>query len=472
MGRLRNIIAAKVSGNVGAMSFRNRGAETVVAERSYTNASAGNGATEAQRIHRSRLANIVNFFRAIKEIEKRAWEGKRPYVSDFNMFTALNLASSPIFLTKQEASLGAAIIAPYGVARGSLAPLGGVYDGTAFNIGLKLSRDLDFDTATVAEFSALVVANNPGWNYNDKLSLCIMRQIERTLSGATIPQVEVTYLEITLDATSSTLLSDLGNWSVVQPDIDNDGSMQFLDGGDAAFAVHSRESSGHLETSEQDIIVAFPANATFTKYTSDAQKQLAMDSYGYKPDVLLNPYSEVEAQIIEPAYVSGVTYGGAALVDGASYDAAGSLVFAGENLSRNNIQVMNGNELYVPTSDTPTSQSYSIGYAGTYKVYINGNLAYTFVCTYVPAQSVTKVTVGSTDYTTIPAQNVAMEQNRSYALVVEGTNLGELSATLVTLTNVAGDATRRTATVVSPEVVTGGYTISAGASVIVNGNVS
>lgn len=472
MGRLRNIIAAKVSGNVGAMSFRNRGAETVVAERSYTNSSAGKGATEAQRIHRSRLANIVNFFRAIKEIEKRAWEGKRPYVSDFNMFTSLNLSSSPIFLTKQEAALGAAVIAPYGVARGTLAPLGGAYEGTAFNIGLMVEDGGSFDQMTVADFSAKVVANNPGWNYNDKLSLCILRQVERTLSGMSIPQVEVTYLEITLDGESSTLLEDLANWDAVQPDFDNDGNLQFLDGGDAAFAVHSRESSGHLETSDQDIVVAFPANATFTKYSSDMQKQLAMDSYGYKEDVLLNPYSEIEAQIIEPAWIQSVMFGAAPLVDGSTITEAGTLSITGENISRNNVQVMNGAEVYVPTVDTSTNQQFTISYPGNYRIYINGNLAYSFTSTYTPTQSVTSVKFGADTSTTIPVVGASIVQGQSKSIDVYGENLGELSATLVTLSSVSGDASHRTATVTGPSVVTGGFTISAGNQVIVQGNVT
>lgn len=471
MGRLRNIIAAKVSGNVGAMSFRNRGAETVVAERSYTNSSAGKGATEAQRIHRSRLANIVNFFRAIKEIEKRAWEGKRPYVSDFNMFTSLNLSSSPIFLTKQEAALGAAVIVPYGASRGTLAPLGGTYEDTAFNIGLMVGAESSFYEMTVADFSAKVVANNPGWNFNDKLSLCTLRQVERTLSGVTIPQVEVTYLEITLDAESSTLMEDLANWGAVQPDFDSAGNLLFLDGGDAAFAIHSRESAGHLETSDQDIVVAFPANATFTKYSSDLQKQLAMDSYGYKEDVLLNPYSEIAAQVIEPAWIRSVMFGDAALVDGSTINTAGTLSISGENLSRNNVQVMNGSEVYVPTVDTPTNQQFTISYPGNYRIYINGNLAYSFTSTYTPTQTVSSVKFGSDTSTTIPVVGASITQDQSKTLDAYGENLGELSATMVELSNIGGDATHRTATVTGSGVATGGFTISAGNQVIVQGNV-
>lgn len=376
MGKLRNIVSAKISGNVGSMSFRDRGADVVVAERSYTNSSKGTGATEKQRIHRSRLANIVNFFRGIKAIESRAWEGKDRYVSDFNRFTSLNLASSPIFLTKQEAALGACIIAPYGVSRGSLAPCGGHYDDTAFVTDIVLASSFSPAEATVADLAKQIVDNNPGWAYNDKLSCCFMRQINRTLSGATIPQVEVIYFELTLDAESTTRLDELINWDSIQPD--NGGHLQFLDGGDAAFAIHSREVAGALFTSEQDVVMRFPANAVYTKYSSEAQMQAAMDSYGYKEDVLLNPYSEVDAQTVVPAYVSSVNMGENALVDGRTYTVAGTLTIAGEGLSADNVVVMKGTDAMTPATSSATSMTWAISDEAAYSVIINGNTAYTF----------------------------------------------------------------------------------------------
>lgn len=377
MGKLRNIVSAKISGNVGSMSFRDRGADVVVAERSYTNSSKGTGATEKQRVHRSRLANIVNFFRGIKAIEARAWEGKNRYVSDFNRFTSLNLASSPIFLTKQEAALGACIIAPYGVSRGSLAPCGGHYEGTSFVTDIVLANDFSPAEATVADISAQIVNNNPGWAYNDKLSCCFLRQIERTLSGANIPQVEVVYFELTLDAESTTRLDELINWDAIQPD--NNGKLQFLDGADAGFCIHSREVAGALFTSEQDVVMRFPANAVFTKYSSEAQMQAAMDSYGYKEDVLLNPYSEVDAQTVVPAYVSSVKMGSSDLVDGATYTAAGTLTIAGTGLTTDNVVVSQFGTPITPTSSSATSMTFNINEDGAYYVDINGNRAYTFI---------------------------------------------------------------------------------------------
>lgn len=300
MGKYSNVLSSRITGNVGAMNFRMKDGEIVAAQRSYTNKSKGDGASYSQREHRARLANVVDFFKAIALIEKRGWEGKKPNQSDFNCFTAVNLSASPVFLTKQEAELGAAVAAPYAASRGSLSVIPAFYEGissTAFILGLQMGEDaIDWDTETIGMFSARIINNNPGWQAGDKLSICAMDQIQRVVGGISIPQVEVTYLEITLDMESATLLDSIPNWNILQFDITNDDVLQILDGKDAAFAIHSRESKGYLETSSQDVVVKNVVSPIYVKYTSAQQKQDAMDSYGYQEQALLDPNSEnVEA---------------------------------------------------------------------------------------------------------------------------------------------------------------------------------
>lgn len=312
MGKFTNIVSAQITGNVGAMNFRRKDGEIIAAQRATTNSSKGDGASYAQRLHRIRIANIANIYRAIALIEKRGWENKGANQSDFNMFSKFNLANSPVFLTKQEAELGAAVVAPYAVSRGSLVPIECKYvEETVFQFGLNLgSAEIDWDTMSIPDFSARIIENNKGWQYGDKLSACVCHQITRTVSGVTIPQVEVVYLEITLDADSTQLLSDMGNWDALQIDADNDHVLRFLDGGDAAFVIHSREVAGKLLTSEQDMILQNPYGEIYRTYTSDAQRDAAMQSYGYKDAVLLDPNSEnastsAPSFFISKAYLAG-----------------------------------------------------------------------------------------------------------------------------------------------------------------------
>lgn len=388
MGKFTNIVSAQITGNVGSMNFRRKDGEIIAAQRATTNSSKGDGASYAQRLHRIRIANIANIYRAIALIEKRGWENKGANQSDFNMFSKFNLANSPVFLTKQEAELGAAVLAPYAVSRGSLTPTNGRYSGgTIFNFGLSIGEGaIDWDTITIPEFSARIIENNKGWEYGDKLSACVCHQITRTVSGVTIPQVEVVYLEITLDADSNQLVSDMGNWDAMQLDAANDHTLQFLDGGDAAFVIHSRETGGHLLTSEQDMILLNAFSEVYVKYTSPAQQEAAMQSYGYKDAVLLDPNSEnavnfealasiskVEAQI-EGQYVP--------VSDGAQLANAATIRISGDGLSQYNPVAEQKNEEsggdWVPNEfvdyNFPTSVTFDIGYTGEYRFFVNGQL--------------------------------------------------------------------------------------------------
>lgn len=308
MGKYSNVLSSRITGNVGAMNFRMKDGEIVAAQRSYTNKSKGDGASYSQREHRARLANVVDFFKAIALIEKRGWENKKPNQSDFNCFTAVNLSASPVFLTKQEAELGAAVAAPYAASRGSLSVIPGYYEGldsTAFVLGLNFGNEaIDWDTETIGSFSARIINNNQGWQQGDKLSICAIDQLQRVVAGVTIPQVEVTYLEISLDLESTTLLDSIPNWNILQFDITADKVLLILDGKDAAFAIHSRESAGYLETSAQDVVLKNPGSPIFAKYASGEQKKAAMESYGFQDMVLLDPNSENGSSFVTGATVT------------------------------------------------------------------------------------------------------------------------------------------------------------------------
>ena len=470
MARLKNLISSKLSGNVGAMNFRVRRGETVVAERVYSNASKGEGATESQRVHRSRLANIVNFYRVIAKAQKKAWEAKEQKQSNFNVFSSINLATSPVFLTKQEAKMHASVAAPYIVSRGSLAPISYAYNGNTFATNINVG-ELALAGATIASISAAIVSNNEGWQLGDKLTVAIISQVTRTISGATVPVAEVKYFELTLDGNDTTELSTLDGYDELGFGIAS-AQIVFANGASAGYAVHSREGQSYLFTSEQQIAMNPAGSAILTRFSSEAQKQKAMESYGYKPDVLLTPFSEIETVIIEPAYVSGVTLAGQPLADGSTITEGGSLVISGENLSRSNVQVYNGSELYTPLSSSATEQRFTINYPGNYRILINGNVAYTFTADIEVQTGVTSVKIGANTSTTIPYVNNDLSTNNNYAVVIEGADMGALTATGATLSNVGGDATRRTATMHTPSEGMADWTLQIGGVVVAQGRTS
>lgn len=428
MGKITNLINAKVSGNVGAMSFRRRGADTVVAERAYTNSSKGNGASEAQRAHRCKLGNIVNFYRVINKIEARAWEGKRPYVSDFNMLSSLNLAGSPIYFTKEEAQLNASVIAPYIVSRGSLEPLmQSVVEGS-FDSGITVAEGIDLETSTVGLVSQAILANNADWQADDKLSVALLFQSKRTVSGVLIPIVDCCYFELTLDVNSEVLFKDIPNFGTVVPALSEERHLLFNLGSDAAFAIHSRQSSGFLETSEQRVIMGNPQDATYLKYGSQAQKEKAMSSYGYKGDVLLTPYSENLDNAGALATFSRASLNGVTIANNGTTTDRGSLVLSGTDFNSSNVYLEVDGVRWSPKSTASTYKNYTLDQAGHFVVYANGEVVLQWSATVpAPTYNVTAMRITNTNNEATQYNFTTLYSEATSGIVLNSAQLGKYS---------------------------------------------
>lgn len=468
MGILRNLVNAKVSGNVGAMNFRKRGSQTVVAERSYSNSSKGVGASAAQRAHRSRLANIVNFFRVIQAIEARAWQNKPENTSDFNMLSKYNLAASPVFLTKQESLARACVIAPYEVSRGSLETLIQSFAENKFDTGVKVGAGFDVNQNTLGDFSQQIIDNNRGWLNGDKLSIALLSHSMVEVAGVSVPKSDVIYVEITLDVESVASMTSIINLPLAAVEVAADGELMCGFPCNAAFAIHSRKVNGVLETSSQSIIMASVSDGIFIKYTSDAQKEFAMESYGYQADVLLTPgaVTEAPAEDIKIATISSVTFGGQPLASGSTIQGGQQLVITGTDFTSRNVVVSVAGVNFVPQAATDTTREYSVSRGGQLVIMVNGRQYLTATVEAAPS-GVTSIKLGAQTWTA-PQSNLTYEPNSSYQLSVTGTELGTLTATGCTLSSIGGSATNRTASVKFGANNTN-FTISCGGVVVLSG---
>lgn len=384
MGRLKNLVSATVSGNVGSMNFRRRGDSTVVAIRSYQNSSRGEGATDIQRRHRSRMANVVSFFRAIKPLQIRAWENKKPGVTDYNQFFSINLASSPIFLTQREVSHRACVIAPYIVSRGSLPTLPqNCFEGV-FHSGVYVSPSLDFTSCTVGEFSASVIAVNSGWLQGDKLAICCIKQGEKLVGEDLIPFISPSFFTVTIDVNNSSPLHGIAGFNRVMLFHESNGEVICSQRSDAAFAIHAREDSGSLLTSSQQVVFASFENPVFLKYTSQVQELLSMESYGYQSDVLLTPAREDKNKVSYPAVIASILWNGQPLENGATVREEGVLIISGAYLSAKTIQVLKDGESIPLVFMSEDKIRMYIDVPGAYQIVVNDVLYLAFTCKGAP----------------------------------------------------------------------------------------
>lgn len=324
MAKFHGIVKGDLKGNAGQFSFRQVKGVTVASGRIYNNASAGDGATLAQREHRCKLANIVNFYRAIIEFEKRAWEGKPERVSDYNMFVKNNLTNNNIYLPKNYATVGACVPARYVVAKGNLAP---VAINPIFGAGVNsIKTQLAVGTLpvgsdyTVAQLSQAIIDNNAGYSNGDKVTFGFIRKRNTTIGSVTYPFIDVEYIEMQLDTQSDVIAADLWFSRNFSYGID-DSAISFDGSADAVFAVHTRMLGSELLASNQ--VVVLPASQSANQYGTEAWIEACCDSYGYKGDVLIQP-SEVEGtsiirvQVTPVAGDNGTVSGGGQVVAGRS----------------------------------------------------------------------------------------------------------------------------------------------------------
>ena len=110
-------IVSRLTGSAGNLTFRRQGGATILSEK---NTNVTNTRTAAQQKHRMKWANVIQMYKGISPLLNQAFENKPARVSDYNMFTKLNLQREPVYLTKAEVTAGACVVAPYQISLGSL----------------------------------------------------------------------------------------------------------------------------------------------------------------------------------------------------------------------------------------------------------------------------------------------------------------------------------------------------------------
>ena len=265
-------IFRKQTGSIGDMTLRVVNGQTVTSEKVTRNASK----SFAQMCRRVIWANLVNLFRSFEGTLHPSFESRPRTWSDFNAFMSANIGRLGVYLTSEQASQGACVVAGYQITRGSLPSIDTQIANGVGKSDISVGTLVLDEETTVADFSNAIVRNNSDWQYGDQLSCFILEQRVNSVTG--IPYVKVWAYEITLDGNNTDeLLAD-----VVSPEafsvVDNKvGTGAAVNGGVAY--VHSRKMANKVAVSTQDIVVA---NSILAQYQSDTSRTAAIISYGGK----------------------------------------------------------------------------------------------------------------------------------------------------------------------------------------------
>lgn len=272
MAKINNLLMRKSQGKLAGATLYTTEGVTIMRE---VNEHPKNPRTDAQMLQRCKLGNLVNFYQALQPYWKKAFEKKEKLNSDYNRFVQLNLANSPVYLTKKQVADNVVVPANYIISLGSIQTLGAVSlsDGDAtFTLATGLSVT---SSTTVAQFSAALVAADARYQLGDQI----------TLIGVSNADNSNFLVEVTLSSSDSRQLSAVlgSNLSITTSGFTHEYGPNVFGGA----IVVSRMIAGKLNVSNATMVSNVATAGT--AYTSDEAKANAIKSYGGQGKVFLTP---------------------------------------------------------------------------------------------------------------------------------------------------------------------------------------
>ena len=187
---------------VGDMTFYVRNGNMVV--RARHNSSRTPKPTLSRMETRMRWKNCINLWRAFPPDEQPAFEGRRPGVSDYNLFLSHAMQTEPVYLTQQLADNGAAVLTSVAVSCGTLPEIGVTNDGTAPATDIALGSLTIGEGTTLGDLATAVVRNNAAFGFGDEL-LCYVGW-QREDAARRVPVVAMECVRVLLDGSDEGLL--------------------------------------------------------------------------------------------------------------------------------------------------------------------------------------------------------------------------------------------------------------------------
>lgn len=287
-----------------------------------------NPRTESQMSQRVKWANLVNFYRANSTWMKYAFETKKPNQSEYNKLMSLNVSSSPIFLTKQQAATGACVVAPYIVTQGSLPSieLTGVDNVYTSNI-FTMDASGNLLTGSVANFSDELLRYNPAIREGDQLSVIKISQQTNAVTG--MPYIVVRKYELIISRSAQ---GDVPSYlptemmRIASTITDNPIMFDCSEHVGAIAVILSRTIAGKTYVSTQRLILS-NVDELYSLYSSAQQLEAAVQSYGESEEVFLSStYADRAPLPAVPVSITGVLMNSVQLPLGHRYVMPGGLM--------------------------------------------------------------------------------------------------------------------------------------------------
>lgn len=264
-------------GKLGEQVFMRTGGEQRA--RTYLKVIS-NPRTKAQMGQRVKLANLVGFYRILRPLLGDSFLRRPANQSSYNAFVKANLASSRVYLTKEQASSGYVVTAPYTITDGTL-------QSSAWNVLQNTVNGIVLETpfeGPSGEGYALQEGFKSAYmNYYADASgedvLLFVAITEK--SGAIAPTMSYHAMYINqLDGSDPWFAENIASSKPAQ----NPGNATYVFNtlpNQSIAIVRARITDGRIVVcSTESIILGFSANARLGQFDTKLQLNSAVNSYG------------------------------------------------------------------------------------------------------------------------------------------------------------------------------------------------
>lgn len=269
-------------GKVGDLVFARRlGQQTT---RAY-NSSPKDAKTRSQVTQRVKMANVIAMYRALKNICNHSFEGLDVGQTSYSAFVKANLTGNKVSLTKEAASFGACVVAPYLISRGSLPSIQVEGTGADAVTNIAVGNLTISGTTTIGQFADALVANNAGIEYGDQLTYVSL--VQQTDANSGYPIVVAGIYEVTLNSASTDKVRDF------IPEVGSSVKNGFLahgaliGRGGFAWILSRKQTGSSLMVSTQRLVLTSPD--VYDQFATADANTRAISSYGFTMEPILAP---------------------------------------------------------------------------------------------------------------------------------------------------------------------------------------
>lgn len=380
MAKSRVSINPLYTGGAGGYSFYVRSGEQVVRQR-RNNSNYGESASRsyAQMIRRIKWGNLVNIFKCIKSWQPKAYDSKAVGVTDYNMFMKLNINRATVGTSKQANEQGMAVWEAYQVSNGSLPAINYTLDTSSHLYVTDINVTSAITPAmTVGEFAAELIANNPRFKAGDNLAFIIVKNHQYI--GVEYPYAYSEYYEITLDVTSTKTLDEVAVLGALLTENAQDKLCVSYPAGEGGSGpviqgiaiIHTRKVNGALQVSSQSVLMA--SDSFIQQYSGETWYQHCIDSYGIDTEVPLDPN-------FNQGVISKVTANGATIANAATLSGSQTVRVYGQSLYGQGYRFVHNGVDYTPLDSTDEYDEFILTAAGSYVIYVGGQVFLSFSVT-------------------------------------------------------------------------------------------